>query len=181
MQSQCKHRSLSVVALGREARPGPADGAPEPAVASGGARRQWSGPSERSRAAAALGLEHRGELRFAPPLERLPQAPFPTREEREAFAEDWDHVPDERFKEWFLDWELRGEKSIHNYPPADATCELVDWQELLHYIDDGGSPGTSDASVTVVGAPAAECATFESPFDLVAVESGNWVVKDRDT
>ena len=47
-----------------------------------------------------------------------PQAPFPTREEREAFVKDWPHVPDERFKQWFMEWELRGEKSIPNYPPA---------------------------------------------------------------
>ena len=66
----------------------------------------------------------------------FPQAPFPTREEQEAFVEDWPHVPDERFKEWFTEWELRGDKSIPNYPPIDATCEIVDWQERMHYIDD---------------------------------------------
>ena len=66
----------------------------------------------------------------------FPQAPFPTREEREEFAKDWHHVPDERFIQWFLDWELRGEKSIPHYPTVDATCEIVDWQEKLHYIDD---------------------------------------------
>jgi benzoyl-CoA reductase subunit BamB len=66
----------------------------------------------------------------------FPQAPFPTREEREAFVKDWPQVPDERFKQWFLDWELRGEKSIPNYPPVDATCEIVNWQEKMHYIDD---------------------------------------------
>jgi benzoyl-CoA reductase subunit BamB len=65
-----------------------------------------------------------------------PQAPFPTREEREAFVADWPHVPHEKFKEWFVEWELRGEKSIPNYPPIDATCEIVDWQERMHYIDD---------------------------------------------
>jgi aldehyde:ferredoxin oxidoreductase len=65
-----------------------------------------------------------------------PQAPFPTREEREGFVEDWPHVPHEKFKEWFVEWELRGEKSIPNYPPVDATCEIVDWQERMHYIDD---------------------------------------------
>ena len=65
-----------------------------------------------------------------------PQAPFPTREEREAWVEDWPHVPDERFKEWFVEWELRGEKSIPNYPDIDATCEIVNWQEKMHYIDD---------------------------------------------
>ena len=66
----------------------------------------------------------------------FPQAPFPTREQNEEFTADWEHVPDERFKQWFEDWELRGDKSIPNYPPVDATCEIVDWQEKLHYIDD---------------------------------------------
>ncbi len=66
----------------------------------------------------------------------FPQAPFATREEREAFCEDWPHVPDERFKEWFIEWELRGEKSIPFYPGIDASCELVHWQEQMHYIDD---------------------------------------------
>jgi len=65
-----------------------------------------------------------------------PQAPFPTREEKEAFVEDWPHVPHEKFKEWFVEWELRGEKSIPNYPPSEATNEIVDWQERMHYIDD---------------------------------------------
>ncbi len=66
----------------------------------------------------------------------FPQAPFPTREEREEFVKDWIHVPDEKFKQYFLDWELRGEKSIPYYPNAQATCEIVDWQERMHYIDD---------------------------------------------
>jgi len=65
-----------------------------------------------------------------------PQAPFPTREDREAFTKNWPHVPHDKFKEWFEEWELRGEKSIPNYPPIDATCEIVDWQERMHYIDD---------------------------------------------
>ncbi|MCU0725795.1 MAG: aldehyde dehydrogenase [Planctomycetes bacterium] len=65
-----------------------------------------------------------------------PQAPFATREEREAFVKDWPQVPDERFKEWFVEWELRGEKSIPQYPPPDATCEIVNWQEKMHYVDD---------------------------------------------
>ena len=66
----------------------------------------------------------------------FPQSPFLTREEREEFVKDWPQVPDERFKEWFLDWELRGEKSIPHYPPPDATSEIVNWQEQMHYIDD---------------------------------------------
>jgi benzoyl-CoA reductase subunit BamB len=65
-----------------------------------------------------------------------PQAPFVTREEREEFCKDWVQVPDERFKQYFLDWELRGEKSIPHYPGIEATCEIVNWQEQMHYIDD---------------------------------------------
>ncbi len=66
----------------------------------------------------------------------FPQAPFPTREEREAFIEDWPHVPHEKFKEYFVNWELRGENSFPYYPPPEATCDIVDWQETMHYIDD---------------------------------------------
>jgi benzoyl-CoA reductase subunit BamB len=59
-----------------------------------------------------------------------------TREEREEFCKDWVQVPDDRFKEWFVNWELRGENSIPHYPGVDATCEIVNWQEQMHYIDD---------------------------------------------
>ncbi|MCL0065468.1 aldehyde dehydrogenase [Dehalococcoidia bacterium] len=66
----------------------------------------------------------------------FPQAPFPTREEREEFVKDWIQVPDEKFKQYFLDWELRGENSIPYYPTVPMTCDIVDWQEKMHYIDD---------------------------------------------
>ena len=45
-------------------------------------------------------------------------------------------VPDEKFKEYFLNWEPRGEHSIPRYPGIQATCEIVNWQEQMHYIDD---------------------------------------------
>lgn len=67
---------------------------------------------------------------------QFPQAPFPTREEREAFVKDWFQVPDDRFKQYFLDWELRGEKSMPFYPTVEMCCDIVDWQERMHYIDD---------------------------------------------
>jgi benzoyl-CoA reductase subunit BamB len=67
---------------------------------------------------------------------QFPQAPFPTREEREAFVKDWFQVPDDRFKQYFLDWELRGEYSMPHYPTVEMTCDIVDWQERMHYIDD---------------------------------------------
>ncbi len=67
---------------------------------------------------------------------QFPQAPFPKREQREEFVKDWFQVPDEKFKQYFLDWELRGENSIPYYPTVDMCCDIVDWQEKMHYIDD---------------------------------------------
>jgi benzoyl-CoA reductase subunit BamB len=66
----------------------------------------------------------------------FPQAPFLTREEREEFVEDWIQVPDEKFKQYLLDWEPRGERSNPYYPTVEMCCEIVDWQEMMHYIDD---------------------------------------------
>ena len=67
----------------------------------------------------------------------FPQAAFPTREEREEFVKDWLQVPDEKFKQYFLDWEPRGEKSIPILSRLREMCsEIVDWMEMLHYIDD---------------------------------------------
>jgi benzoyl-CoA reductase subunit BamB len=67
---------------------------------------------------------------------QFPQAPWPTREEREEFVKDWFQVPDEKFKQYLLDWELRGENSIPYYPTVQMCCDIVDWQERMHYIDD---------------------------------------------
>jgi benzoyl-CoA reductase subunit BamB len=67
---------------------------------------------------------------------QFPQAPFPTKEEREDFVKDWIQVPDEKFKQYLLDWELRGENSNPYYPTVEMSCEIVDWQETMHYIDD---------------------------------------------
>lgn len=67
---------------------------------------------------------------------QFPQSPFPAREDREAFVKDWFQVPDEKFKQYFLDWEPRGEKSIPFYPTVEMCCDIVDWQEMMHYIDD---------------------------------------------
>jgi benzoyl-CoA reductase subunit BamB len=67
---------------------------------------------------------------------QFPQAPFPKREHREKFVKDWFQVPDDRFKQYFLDWEPRGENSMPYYPTVEMTCDIVDWQERMHYIDD---------------------------------------------
>lgn len=60
----------------------------------------------------------------------FPQDPLPTREEREEFVKNWDAVPDERFKKWFVEWEKRDVIS------TEATCAIVDWNEAMHYLDD---------------------------------------------
>lgn len=67
---------------------------------------------------------------------QFPQAPFATREEREEFVKDWIQVPDEKFKQILLDWDFRGENSMPFYPTVDMCCDIVDWQEMMHYIDD---------------------------------------------
>ena len=67
---------------------------------------------------------------------QFPQAPFPTMEEREEFCADWIQVPDDKFKEYFKNWEFRGENSMPFYPSVQACCEIVDWMERIHYIDD---------------------------------------------
>jgi benzoyl-CoA reductase subunit BamB len=67
---------------------------------------------------------------------QFPQAPFATKEEREEFCKDWFQVPDEKFKQYLMDWEFRGENSNPYYPTVQMSCEIVDWQEKMHYIDD---------------------------------------------
>lgn len=66
----------------------------------------------------------------------FPQAPFSTMELREEFVKDWVQAPNDKFKQYVLDWEFRGERAMPFYPPVDACCEIVDWQEMMHHIDD---------------------------------------------
>jgi benzoyl-CoA reductase subunit BamB len=66
----------------------------------------------------------------------FPQAPFSTMELREEFVKDWVQAPSDKFKKYVLDWEFRGERSMPFYPPVEACCEIVDWQEKMHHIDD---------------------------------------------
>jgi aldehyde:ferredoxin oxidoreductase len=67
---------------------------------------------------------------------QFPQAPFMTPEERQEFVKDWIQVPDEKFKQYVLDWEPRGERSNPYFPTVDMSVDIVDWQEMMHYIDD---------------------------------------------
>jgi aldehyde:ferredoxin oxidoreductase len=68
---------------------------------------------------------------------QIPQAPFATKEEREEFVKDWVQVPTDKkeIKEFVLNWGEPG-TAFPNYPTSDAACELVEWQETMHYIDD---------------------------------------------
>jgi aldehyde:ferredoxin oxidoreductase len=65
-----------------------------------------------------------------------PQAAFPTHEMREEFVKDWPQLPDERMKDYVLEWEPRGEKSNPFFPTPEMCCEIVDWMEMLHNVDD---------------------------------------------
>ncbi|HVN95483.1 MAG TPA: aldehyde ferredoxin oxidoreductase N-terminal domain-containing protein [Syntrophorhabdaceae bacterium] len=67
---------------------------------------------------------------------QFPQAPFMTMEERQEFINDWIQVPDEKFKQYVLDWEPRGERSNPYYPTPEIATDIVDWQEMMHFIDD---------------------------------------------
>ncbi|RJR35101.1 MAG: aldehyde dehydrogenase [Desulfobacteraceae bacterium] len=67
---------------------------------------------------------------------QFPQSPFATIEEREEFNKDWIQVPDEKFKKYLMDWEFRGERSNPYYPTVDMSVDIVDWQEMMHYVDD---------------------------------------------
>jgi aldehyde:ferredoxin oxidoreductase len=60
----------------------------------------------------------------------FPQDPLPTEEQRQEFVDKWEAVPDEKFKQYFLNWKKRTEIS------DEATCDIVDWNEAMHYIDD---------------------------------------------
>jgi len=59
-----------------------------------------------------------------------PPNPLPTREEREEFVKDWIGVPNEKFKQYYVDSDPR------SHPTMEAACETVDWMEMMHYIDD---------------------------------------------
>lgn len=60
----------------------------------------------------------------------FPQDPIRDMKERQAFVDKWDAVPDQKFKDYFMNWEKR------NLMPTQAFCDIVDWNEAMHYIDD---------------------------------------------
>lgn len=58
-----------------------------------------------------------------------PQVPIADRAEREAFVKGWAAAP-ERFKKWLLEWEPR------THPSIEASVNICDWNETMHYVDD---------------------------------------------
>ena len=79
---------------------------------------------------------------------QIPQAPLPTRELREEFIKDWIQVPtgkEKRFKQFILEWGDEG-KRFPFWPSIDLVCELVEWQETMHYIDDSAGICTGVSS-----------------------------------
>ncbi len=69
---------------------------------------------------------------------QMPQAPFPTKELKEDFIKDWIQIPtgkEEKFKQFIMEWGEEG-KRFPFWPPIDLICDLVEWQETMHYIDD---------------------------------------------
>jgi len=69
---------------------------------------------------------------------QIPQAPFPSEELREEFIKDWVQIPtgkEEKFRQFIREWGIKGNVFPY-YPSIDLICDLVDWQETMHYIDD---------------------------------------------
>ncbi len=58
-----------------------------------------------------------------------PQIPERDLEKRKEFVERWDAAP-ERFKNWFMEWEPR------THPSMEASVNICDWNEIMHYVDD---------------------------------------------
>ncbi|MFC2069645.1 aldehyde ferredoxin oxidoreductase N-terminal domain-containing protein [Chloroflexota bacterium] len=60
----------------------------------------------------------------------FPQDPLPTIEERQKFVDEWQAVPDDKFKKYFMEWEKRNEIS------NEASCAITEWNEMMHTLDD---------------------------------------------
>ncbi len=68
---------------------------------------------------------------------QMPQAPLP-KDYREQFVKDWIHIPtgkEEKIKQFILEWGDE-DKRFPFWPGVDLICELVEWMETMHYIDD---------------------------------------------
>ena len=58
-----------------------------------------------------------------------PQDPIRELSERQQFVDEWTSAP-ERFKKFFMEWEPR------SHPSFEASINICDWNETMHYVDD---------------------------------------------
>jgi aldehyde:ferredoxin oxidoreductase len=66
-----------------------------------------------------------------------PQDAFHDYQDRVEWVEDWPHLPHERFKQYFLDWDPKGGKNAApHYPTPPIASDIVDWMEETHFYDD---------------------------------------------
>jgi len=56
-----------------------------------------------------------------------PHQPLPSREE---YIKDWIQVPDEKFKQYYLD------EGVNKFPTIQAACDITEWSEMMHRLDD---------------------------------------------
>ena len=102
---------------------------------------------------------------------QFPQSPHLSKEEREEFVKDWVQVPDEKMKEYFVNWEPR---SFPYYPSPEAVCEIVEWMEGMHYIDD--STGICSAVSSFVLKPPYHIHNLPT---LISLATGMDIDKDK--
>jgi len=81
------------------------------------------------------------EKQSVPQIEgNWPQDAFKEYEDRVEWVKDWIHVPHERFKQYFLDWNPKsregGENMNPHYPTPKIASDIVDWMEEAHNYDD---------------------------------------------
>ena len=81
------------------------------------------------------------EKQSVPQIEgNWPQDAFHNIKDREEFVKDWIHLPHERFKQYFLDWEPKSRKGgpfmNPEYPTPEIASDIVDWMEEIHNYDD---------------------------------------------
>jgi len=60
----------------------------------------------------------------------FPQDPIADPVKRQAFIDNWEAVPNQKFKDIFWNWVKRDQITIED------TCAVVDWNEAMHYVDD---------------------------------------------
>ncbi len=65
-----------------------------------------------------------------------PQTAKNGQEAKDHWVHDWIQLPDQRFVEYFMGWNPRGEGSNPFYPTPHMCAEIVDWMDYLHAVDD---------------------------------------------